>query len=78
MIMRRISENQHEKTDRSCVVSRRIMEDLQERCCGRLNDPIDVSCNEKQDDEEDQPGENTDANASNHDPRSDHRGVRDF
>lgn len=78
MIMRKISENQHKKTDRSCVASRRVMEDLQERCCSRLNDLIDVSCNEKQDNEEDQPGENADANATDHDPRSDHGGVWDF
>lgn len=76
--MRLISENQHKKTDRSCIAFRRIIKDLQERCCGRLNDLIDVSRNEKQDDQEDQPGEDTDENASDHDPRSDHGGVWDF
>lgn len=68
----------HQQTDSTSVVLRGIIQDSQERAGRRLDNIVDVTSNEQQNNQEDSSSDGTNADTSNHDLRALHRWVGDF
>ena len=57
----------HQQANSTGGILRRVYEDLQQRPSGRIDDFVDITRDEQQDNEEDRAGEGADADAGYHD-----------
>ena len=70
--------NSHQKADRASVAIGGVLDDLQDGSGRGINDPIDISADKKQDDQEDSSCEGADENAAEHDLGAFYRRLGDF
>lgn len=70
--------NSHKQANSTGIVARRVFENRQQRSRRGVDDGINVSSDEEEDNQEDRAGNDTNNNAADHDPGSDDGRVGDF